>query len=53
MSERRQFDRAFKIEAVKLITEQGRSVPSVAREIGVHDNTIYKWVKQLNDNDNP
>lgn len=46
MSERRQFDRAFKIETVKLVTEQGRTVPSVAREIGVHDNTVYKWIKE-------
>ncbi len=47
MSERRQFDRAFKIETVKLVIEQGRTVPSVAREIGVHDNTVYKWIKEL------
>ena len=47
MNERRKFDRAFKIETVKLITEQGRSVPSVAREIGVHENTDYKWLKDL------
>ena len=47
MNERRKFDRAFKIETVKLITEQGRSVPSVAREIGVHENTVYKWLKDL------
>ena len=47
MNERRKFDRAFKIETVKLVTEQGRSVPSVAREIGVHENTVYKWVKDF------
>ena len=48
MNERRKFDRAFKLETVKLVTEQGRTVPSVAREIGVHDNTVYKWLKDFN-----
>lgn len=47
MNERRKFDRAFKIETVKLITEQGRSIPSVAREIGIHENTVYKWLKDF------
>ena len=47
MNERRKFDRAFKIETVKLITEQNRTVSSVANEIGVHENTIYKWLRQL------
>lgn len=47
MNERRKFDRAFKIETVKLITEQDRTVSSVANEIGVHENTIYKWLRQL------
>ena len=47
MNERRKFDRAFKIETVKLITEQGRTVSSVANEIGIHENTIYKWLRQL------
>ena len=47
MKERRKFDRAFKLETVKLVTEQGRTVPSVAREIGVHDNTIYKWLREF------
>jgi transposase len=47
MNQRRKFDRAFKIETVKLITEQDRTVSSVANEIGVHENTIYKWLKQL------
>ncbi len=47
MNERRKFDRAFKIETVKLITEQSHTVSSVANEIGVHENTIYKWLRQL------
>jgi transposase len=47
MNERKKFDRAFKVETIKLVTELGRPVSSVAREIGVHENTIYKWLRQL------
>jgi transposase len=39
MNERRKLDRSFKIETVKLVTEQGRTVSSVSNEIGVHENT--------------
>lgn len=46
MPGRRKFDRDFKLETVRLITEQGRGVPDVAYEIGVHENTIYKWLHQ-------
>ncbi len=46
MPGRRQFNREFKLETIRLITEQGRSAPSVADEIGVHQNTIYKWLHE-------
>ena len=42
---RRRFDRAFKLETVKLITEQGKPISQAAREIGIHENTLYKWVR--------
>ena len=41
---RRRFDRAFKLETVRLITEQGKPISQAAREIGIHENTLYKWV---------
>ena len=46
MPGRRKFDRDFKLETIRLITEQGRSVSDVADEIGVHVNTVYKWLHQ-------
>lgn len=46
MPGRRKFDRDFKLETIRMVTEQGRSVPDVAYEIGVHENTIYKWLHQ-------
>lgn len=44
--ERRSFDRAFKVETVRLITEQGRSIASVARDLNIHDSVLRRWVRQ-------
>ena len=39
----RKYDREFKVEAVKLITGEGRAVTEVARNLGIHENLLYKW----------
>jgi transposase len=49
MSERRQFTPEFKKETVRLITELGQSSKQVAKDIGVHENTIYKWVQSYHE----
>ena len=46
MGRRNEFSREEKIAAVKLVTEGGRSVPSVANEYGIHENTLWKWKQQ-------
>jgi transposase len=46
---RRVFNREFKIEAVRLVRERGVSVAQAARDLGVHENVIRKWVKQFDD----
>ena len=43
MGRKNEFSREEKIAAVKLVTEGGRSVLSVANEYGVHENTVWKW----------
>ncbi len=40
----------FKIETIKLVTELGQDVRTVARDIGVHENTIYKWIQKYQEN---
>jgi len=40
---RRQYTRAFKLAAVKLITEQGRSVAEAARSLGVSEKQLRHW----------
>ena len=42
--ERRNFDVAFKQEAVRQVTEQGRHKSEVARELGLHISTLRRWI---------
>jgi transposase len=49
MGKYRQYDRAFKAEAVRLVVEEGRAVAVVARELGINENMLHRWKKQLTD----
>jgi transposase len=44
---RRKFTRAFKVEAVKLVTEQGRGFAEVAANLGIAKTLLRKWKKAL------
>ena len=44
---RRRFDRAFKLEAVKLVRERGVTVAQAARDLDLHENLLRKWVKDF------
>lgn len=46
---KRKYDRAFKRETVRLVTEVGRASAEVARELGINVNVIYRWVRQYKD----
>ncbi len=41
---KKRFDKDFKIETVKLVLDSKRPVAAVAREVGIHENTLYKWI---------
>jgi len=45
-SRRRNFTREYKIEAVKLVTEAGNSQAQVASDLGIHPNTLCRWIRQ-------
>ena len=47
MVTRRRFGQEFKLEAVQLVKGRGVSVAQAARDLGVHENVLRKWVKQL------
>ena len=44
---RRRFDRAFKLEAVKLVRDRGVLASQAARDLDVHENVLRKWVKEF------
>ncbi len=50
MGRKSEFSREEKIAAVRLVTEGGRTVLSVANEYGVHENTVLKWKRQYQTN---
>ncbi len=43
---RRKFTREFKVSAVKLVNEQGYSIPDAARSLGVDPNCVRGWVEK-------
>lgn len=36
----------FKAEAIRLVIEQNRKIAEVGRSLGVHPETLRKWVRQ-------
>ena len=44
---RRTYTREFKVEAVKLVTQQGYSVAEAARSLGVHQTLLRSWKQAL------
>ena len=40
---RRFFDQQFKVDAVRLASESGKSVAEVARELGINRNVLDRW----------
>ena len=48
--QRRTYTSEFKIEAVKLVTEQGYSVAEAARSLGLRENLIRNWKQAVQDN---
>ena len=53
MSERRTYTSEFRIEAVRLVTEEGYSTRQAAESLGVSQNTLRTWRRRLeNEADN-
>ena len=41
--QRRRFSREFKVEAVRLASQEGVPVSQVARDLGVGENLLRRW----------
>jgi len=46
MKSRRQYTQEYKQRAVALSYEPGRSVASVARDLGIPENNLWRWREQ-------
>ncbi len=46
MGNRREFSVEYKKEIIKLVTEQGKKVTHVAKDIGVSEAIVRRWVKE-------
>ncbi len=44
---KRSYSKQFKIDAVKLVTEQGYKVSEAARNLDVHPNALRNWRNQF------
>ncbi len=49
---RKHYSKQFKIDAVKLVTEQGYKVSEAARNLRIHHSSLRNWKKQLETDDN-
>ena len=46
-TQRRRYDKEFKLDALRMVQESDRSIASIARDLGIHPNVLYKWREQL------
>ena len=44
---RRQYNRDYKLSAVRLCEESEKTVSEVARGLGIHESLLRKWRRQL------
>ena len=42
----------FKEDAIRLALSNGRAVPSVAADLGINPQTLYRWIQKYNDTKN-
>ena len=43
---RRKFDKPFKLAAVKLVIDDEMDVLTVAKQLDIHYNTLYRWISE-------
>jgi transposase len=46
VTRRRSFTREFKVETVQMLCDTDITVTQAAKDLGIHPNTLYKWVRQ-------
>jgi transposase len=46
---RRRFTREFKLEAVRLVSDQGLTLSQAAQDLDLHESVLRRWVKDFQD----
>lgn len=49
MRKRRRFSQEFKIEAVRMVVEQGRDLYQVCEDLEIRPDMLRKWIKKFDD----
>ena len=49
---RKKYDKAFKLEVLKMIQQSDRTIKSIAQELGIHTGVISRWRKQFREQEN-
>ncbi len=49
---KKKYDKEFKIQTIRLIQEQGKTVAQVARDLGLSENTLYRWIAEFKQDGN-
>ena len=49
---RKHYSKQFKIDAVKLVTEQDFNVSEAARNLGIHHSSLRRWKRELESDGN-
>ena len=47
MKSQRKFDREFKINAVKLYRESGKTLNEIGLDLGISKTTLYSWIAEF------
>ncbi len=45
--DRKSYSKEFKLDAVNLVVNGERTVPEVARDLGIEPNLLYRWKREL------
>ena len=47
VQKRKSYSREFKLEAVAMVTEGGVGMAQAARDLGISENSLWRWKKEL------
>ena len=49
----RRYNAEFRADAVRLVLEEGKSIISVSKDLGINDQTLRNWINNRKRKDDP